>query len=113
MTLLCFCHLDACVEHVGPENITLMEGETEILIPCTVSGTIPPIWEINGSLYEYHQLPKIFRPIYRGLVIKFVQRSLNGISFRCYYTPTRAIGYIVKESSVGYITVTRKGKLMY
>ena len=105
-----FCHLDACAEHVGPENITLTEGETNILIPCTVSGNIPPIWAINGSLYEYFQLPEIFRPIYRGLVIKLVQRNLNGISFRC-YTSIGAIGYIVEESSIGYLTVATIGKI--
>lgn len=104
--------IDACLEHVGPENITVTEGETDILIPCSVSGSIPPIWEINGSLYEYYQLSEVFQPIYRGLVIKLIQRNLNGVSFRC-FTPTGAIGYIVEESSIGYLTVVARGKLKY
>ena len=103
-----FDHLDACTQNVGPENITLTEGETDVLIPCTVSGSIPPIWEINGSLYEYFQLPGIFMPIYRGLVIKLVQRNLNGISFRC-YTSVGAIGDTVEKSSIGYLTVATIG----
>ena len=68
---------------------------------------IPPIWEVNGSIFELLQLPEIFMPIYGGIVIKLVQRDLNGIYFRCY--ASRGTGYTVTSSTTGYLTVTSRG----
>lgn len=46
-------------------------------------------------------------PTYGGIVIKLVQRDLNGISFRCY--ASSGTGYTVKSSTTGYLTVTSRG----
>ena len=74
-----------------------------------MSGYKPPIWEINGLIYELFQLPEIFTPTYGGIIIKVVQRYLDGVSFRCYtYIGT---GYMVEASSTGYLTVIPRGNL--
>ena len=101
-----FLYSGACEQR--PENITRTEGEPDVFIPCTVPGYIPPIWEINGSVYELFQLPEIFIPAYTGIFIDIVQRNLHGTSFRC-YTSTGS-GYMVQGSSTGYLTVTLRGK---
>lgn len=81
-----------------------MEGEKDVFISCPFSGQYLPAWEINGRVYELFQLPDVFIPASRGLLVPVVDVSLNGTMFRCIY-PT-GNGFHTKESSIGVLTVT-------
>ena len=81
-----------------------MEGEKDVFISCPFSGPYLPAWEINEKIYELFQLPDMFIPASRGILIPVVDVSLNGTVFRCIY-PTGS-DFQVEESSNGILTVT-------
>ena len=86
-----------------------MEGEKDVFISCPFTGQYLPAWEINGKLYELFQLPDVFIPASRGILIPVIDVSLNGTTFQCVY-PTGS-GFHVEESSVGKLTVTPSSML--
>ena len=100
--------IDACVQHMGPTNITRTEGELNVFIPCPLSGYILPIWKINGYVYEVYQLPDPYTPAYGGIYVTVVSRDLNGTTFQCYTQGEN--GYKLDVSPLGILTVIPTGE---
>ena len=68
-----------------PRNITRVENEIDVFIPCPFEfRPAPPIWKIlNGTEYFDATLPSIYTQTFGGLFIKIVHRCLNYTSFQC------------------------------
>lgn len=67
----------------GPQNITRMEGETSVYIPCPFPGSSSPIWKIDSLYFEASTLPGNLIPASYGLFITQITASMNGTTFQC------------------------------
>ena len=88
---------------MGPKNITRIEGETGIYIPCPFAGSSVPVWEINGTRYEYIALPTAYKQDRFGLLINEVEIAMNNTAYRCLYPTGR--NFKVKKSKIGTLSV--------
>ena len=85
----------------GPTNITRLEGERNVFIPCPFTdGLYQIIWQINGNVYTKYDLPEWCTTYAFGLLIRDIDIRLNMTSFRCLYP-----GTTTKVSSLGVLTV--------
>lgn len=92
------------IHEVGPQNITRMNGDTNVVILCPYCTNFSPkIWEINGISYAWQNLPRAYSLIYGGLLIEGITSELNNTSFKCFYPIPGSV--IVQPSSVGFLTV--------
>ena len=105
--MLCSCSTQVVQ---GPDNTTRQEGETNVLIHCPFSISSAPIWLINSTLYEPLSLKAPLLPIATGINITVVELSYNDTTFQC-FTPT-GNGLQVEQSSIGTLTVIKKGNLI-
>lgn len=101
--LFCCQFIDTCVQRMGPRNITRIEGELDVFIPCPLSGFVLPVWKINGYVYELFQLPELFTPAYGGIYIETITRQLNGTTMQCFVSTGK--DGIVESSLIGMLTV--------
>ena len=69
----------ACNSQVypGPENVTVEEGENNVLIHCPFSVSAAPIWSINSILHEPLALKQPFIPITTGINVAVVDKSYD------------------------------------
>ena len=102
--MLCFCvHCQAVPQ--GPVNFTRDEGSTNDLINCPFSA---PMWRINLTLQEPLSLRPPLTSVMSSINIDLVTMSLNDTTFQCFIPSGNDLD--VYESSIGTLTVTRKGK---
>lgn len=102
--VLCSCYAQV---DPGPDNTTRQEGETNVLIHCPFSIDSSPIWSINSTLYEPLSLKPPLLSIATGINVTIVKLRYNDTTFQC-FAPT-GNGLQVEESSIGTLTVTKKG----
>ena len=91
---------------MGPRNITRIEEERDVFIPCPFWGPYVPIWEINGVQYEHSTFPEPYKLERFGLLITMVERRLNNTMYRCLYPTGKR--FQIKSSEVGYLLVLGK-----
>ena len=97
-----------CQVGQDPINITREEGEENVLIHCPFSAVGAPIWKVNQTLYEPLGFKPPLRPTINGISITKTTRDLNQTSFQCFLL-NGVEELDVQTSSVGWLTITRKG----
>ena len=95
-------------QNAGPQDITRMEGDTDVFIPCPFNGLETPYWKINNIFYSATQLQYPFVSLSNnqsGLTILLIHRSLNGTSFQCFVAPGVGSDPTPLQSTQGVLTV--------
>ena len=91
----------------GPQNQTIMEGES-VRFECAYEGSdLTPSWRINTSIYFHTELPRNFKFNDQdfSLTIHNVPVSLNFTSFQCVVgTSFSNRGYLVVDVDQKNIT---------
>ena len=84
----------------GPQNQTIMEGES-VHFECAYEGSdLTPSWRINASIYSHTELPRSyeFNDQDFSLTIHNVPVSLNFTSFQCVVgTSFSSRGYLIVD----------------
>ena len=88
----------------GPLNISRVEGETNVYIPCPFPGKYNPIWKINGTFYVASNLPPGMKPASYGILIIQVEERLNGTTFQC--LTVSGVAHKIHKSTTGILIVT-------
>lgn len=88
---------------MGPKNIERMEGDVNVIIPCSFYTNVYAVWEINGSLYNRFSIPGDYKIFSQGLLIPVVKSAMNGTVYRCYYS--NGIGLQREASQPGMLRV--------
>lgn len=83
---------------IGPRNITRMEGQNNIFIPCPYYTSLP-VWKINKITYtvsNFRDLPYL-QAFPQGLMIKNLTKDMNNTKFQCFHHDA--------ESTIGILKV--------
>lgn len=92
----------------GPDNVTIEEGENNVLIHCPFSVSAAPIWSINSTLREPESLKQPLMLITTGLNVAIVDKSYNNTTFQCFLPNGNELE--VFESCIGTLRVTKNSK---
>ena len=93
---------------MGPKNIERMEGDVNVIIPCSFYTKVYAVWEINGNLYNRFSIPDEYIIFSQGLLIPVVRNTMNGTVYRCYYST--GIGLQREASQAGKLTVVNSNR---
>ncbi len=66
-------------------HLTVTAGGT-VYIPCGDATELATIWEINGKLYTFLDLPLNHKQYCGGIIASNISKESNGKKYKCYST---------------------------